>query len=181
MLKANNLIRSWLQISLALFSQIFVTFGFVMQNSVDMNDDDDEYDKDSIATPPSGVIRLNVSKAGMEGLDLDRINKIINDTSRGSKFYEHKKKNQEQLRKKVADMQAQVAAFSAETLAKAEKQVGVVHKFYFFCWLDNDDYDDILVILGRRTRKTIGGQERFVTNYCTPGHGCVLCFGGNAR
>lgn len=104
-----------------------------MQNSVDMNDDDDEYDKDSIATPPSGVIRLNVSKAGMEGLDLDRINKIINDTSRGSKFYEHKKKNQEQLRKKVADMQAQVAAFSAETLAKAEKQVGVVHKFYFFC------------------------------------------------
>lgn len=84
---------------------------------------DDEDAPEEMGSPPDGVIQLNDGKAGMEGLDLEKINKIINDTSRGSKFYEHKKKRQDQLRQKLVDIRAQVASLSEDAIAKAEKQV----------------------------------------------------------
>jgi hypothetical protein len=40
------------------------------------------------------VLSVNVTKAGMEGLDADKINAIVAEASKGSKFYEAKSKNQ---------------------------------------------------------------------------------------
>lgn len=40
---------------------------------------------------------LNDTKAGMEGLDVDKINQIIEAASRGSKFYVHQQNQQEKL------------------------------------------------------------------------------------
>ena len=46
------------------------------------------------------VMKLNDHKAGMQGLDITRINQIIEEASKGSKFYLHKQKNQERIDKK---------------------------------------------------------------------------------
>ncbi len=40
------------------------------------------------------VLSLNTTKAGMEGLDKERINAIVTEASKGSKFYDAKSKNQ---------------------------------------------------------------------------------------
>ena len=40
------------------------------------------------------VLSLNATKAGMEGLDTNKINAIVAEASKGSKFYEAKSKNQ---------------------------------------------------------------------------------------
>ena len=40
------------------------------------------------------ILSLNMTKAGMEGLDKDKINAIVAEASKGSKFYEAKQKNQ---------------------------------------------------------------------------------------
>jgi len=40
------------------------------------------------------VLSLNTTKAGMEGLDREKIDAIVNEASKGSKFYESKAKNQ---------------------------------------------------------------------------------------
>jgi hypothetical protein len=47
-----------------------------------------------------GVMKLNDHKAGMDGLDVTRINQIIEEASKGSKFYLHKQKTQERIDKK---------------------------------------------------------------------------------
>jgi len=47
-----------------------------------------------------GVMKLNDHKAGMAGLDVTRINQIIEEASKGSKFYQHKQKTQERIDKK---------------------------------------------------------------------------------
>ena len=59
-------------------------------------------------------MRLNDHKAGMQGLDVDKINDIIEKASKGSKFYEHKKKSQERGDKKVAEMKAAMAKVTPE-------------------------------------------------------------------
>ena len=38
------------------------------------------------------LMTLNANKAGMEGLDTEKINQIIEEASKGSKFYQHKQK-----------------------------------------------------------------------------------------
>ncbi|KAK2715560.1 DNA polymerase kappa-like isoform X2 [Artemia franciscana] len=40
------------------------------------------------------TISINATKAGMEGIDKEKINKIIEEASKGSKFYLHKEKSQ---------------------------------------------------------------------------------------
>ena len=47
------------------------------------------------------VMELNDSKAGMEGLDKDKINAVIEEASRGSKFYAAKMRAQERISRKV--------------------------------------------------------------------------------
>ena len=43
------------------------------------------------------VMELNCGKAGMEGLDKERVNAVIEEASRGSKFYAAKIRAQERI------------------------------------------------------------------------------------
>ena len=43
------------------------------------------------------VMELNCGKAGMEGLDKERVNAVIEEASRGSKFYAAKMRAQERI------------------------------------------------------------------------------------
>ncbi|ROT71354.1 putative DNA polymerase kappa isoform X5 [Penaeus vannamei] len=48
-------------------------------------------------------LALNTHKAGMEGLDTEKINEIIKKASEGSRFYQHKQKCQQRLDAKIMD------------------------------------------------------------------------------
>ena len=47
-----------------------------------------------MSKPELKVLSVNTTKAGMGGLDTEKINSIIAEASKGSKFYEAKSKNQ---------------------------------------------------------------------------------------
>ncbi|XP_060082744.1 DNA polymerase kappa-like [Ylistrum balloti] len=46
---------------------------------------------------------LNDNKAGMEGLDKEKINQVILEASKGSKYFENEKKKEEQVNKKIEE------------------------------------------------------------------------------
>lgn len=71
-------------------------------------------------------MNLNVTKAGMEGLDVESINKIISEASQGSKFYEHKKKQQEKLDERITNIKQQLILINSEKFVKAEKEVSIL-------------------------------------------------------
>ncbi|XP_005722357.1 DNA polymerase kappa [Pundamilia nyererei] len=66
---------------------------------------------------------LNDNKAGMEGLDRDKINKIIMETSKGSKFYENELKRDQQVNQRITKMMLQKARITEQQLNKAQAQV----------------------------------------------------------
>lgn len=68
-------------------------------------------------------MKLNDHKAGMQGLDTNKINQIIEDASKGSKFYQHKQKNQERINVKIADMKAACDKLTAEQKKLARAKV----------------------------------------------------------
>ncbi|XP_047449087.1 DNA polymerase kappa [Mugil cephalus] len=66
---------------------------------------------------------LNDNKAGMEGLDRDKINKIIMEASKGSKFYENELKREQQVNQRIEKMMQQKAQITEQQLKKAQVQV----------------------------------------------------------
>ncbi|KAM9744423.1 DNA polymerase kappa [Menidia menidia] len=66
---------------------------------------------------------LNDNKAGMEGLDRDKINKIIMETSKGSRFYENELKREQQVNQRIEKMMLQKAQITDQQLKKAQAQV----------------------------------------------------------
>lgn len=68
-------------------------------------------------------IALNDNKAGMEGLDRDKINRIIMETSKGSRFYENELKKEQQVNQRIEKMMHQKARITEEQLLKAQAQV----------------------------------------------------------
>ena len=62
---------------------------------------------------------LNTAKAGMEGLDKEKINQIIHEASKGSRFYENEKKKEKQVQKRIEELQRKMASFSDEMKVKA--------------------------------------------------------------
>ncbi|KAF4112993.1 DNA polymerase kappa [Onychostoma macrolepis] len=68
-------------------------------------------------------IALNDNKAGMEGLDRDKINKIILETSKGSKFYENELKKEQQVNQRIEKMMEQKARTTKEQLKQAQAEV----------------------------------------------------------
>nr|XP_046206961.1 DNA polymerase kappa-like isoform X2 [Oncorhynchus gorbuscha] len=66
---------------------------------------------------------LNDNKAGMEGLDRDKINKIIMKSSKGSKFYENEMKKEQQVNQRIERMMLQKAHITEQQLSKAQTQV----------------------------------------------------------
>ncbi|KAJ8380386.1 hypothetical protein SKAU_G00011640 [Synaphobranchus kaupii] len=66
---------------------------------------------------------LNDNKAGMEGLDRDKINKIILQTSKGSRFYENELKKEQQVNQRIERIMQQKARITEQQLRKAQAQV----------------------------------------------------------
>ncbi|XP_070761056.1 DNA polymerase kappa [Enoplosus armatus] len=66
---------------------------------------------------------LNDNKAGMEGLDRDKINKIIMESSKGSRFYENELKREQQVNQRIEKMMHQKAQVTEQQLKKAQAQV----------------------------------------------------------
>ncbi|XP_068560066.1 DNA polymerase kappa isoform X2 [Cebidichthys violaceus] len=66
---------------------------------------------------------LNDNKAGMEGLDRDKINKIIMESSKGSRFYENEVKKEQQVNHRIEKMMLQKAQITEQQLKKAQAQV----------------------------------------------------------
>ncbi|KAK7173521.1 hypothetical protein R3I93_003367 [Phoxinus phoxinus] len=68
-------------------------------------------------------IALNDNKAGMEGLDRDKINKVILETSKGSKFYENELKKERQVNQRIEKMMEQKARITKEQMKQAQAEV----------------------------------------------------------
>ncbi|XP_054629341.1 DNA polymerase kappa [Dunckerocampus dactyliophorus] len=66
---------------------------------------------------------LNDNKAGMEGLDRDKINKIIMESSKGSKFYENELRREQQVNHRIDKMMLQKSQITEQQLKKAQTQV----------------------------------------------------------
>ncbi|XP_054905247.1 DNA polymerase kappa [Poeciliopsis prolifica] len=66
---------------------------------------------------------LNDNKAGMEGLDRDKINRIIMEASKGSRFYENERKKEQQVNQRIEKMMHQKAQITEQLLQKAQAQV----------------------------------------------------------
>lgn len=72
-------------------------------------------------SPPLSRIGLNSHKAGMEGLDKEKINKIIVEASKGSKYYQNELRKDKELNKKVTlmlDSLKKVTASQREAAAR---------------------------------------------------------------
>ncbi|XP_039660232.1 DNA polymerase kappa [Perca fluviatilis] len=66
---------------------------------------------------------INDNKAGMEGLDRDKINKIIMESSKGSRFYENELKREQQVNQRIEKMMLQKAQITEQQLKKAHVEV----------------------------------------------------------
>ena len=64
---------------------------------------------------------LNTAKAGMEGLDKEKINQIIHEASKGSRYYENEKKKEKQVQKRIEELQRKMASFTNEQKVKAKQ------------------------------------------------------------
>ncbi|ELT96692.1 hypothetical protein CAPTEDRAFT_210052 [Capitella teleta] len=65
---------------------------------------------------------LNDNKAGMGNLDKERINKVIYEMSKGSKYYENEQRKEEQVKAKIAAQHKQIQSFDAREIEKSELQ-----------------------------------------------------------
>ncbi|XP_064232128.1 DNA polymerase kappa isoform X2 [Aotus nancymaae] len=65
---------------------------------------------------------LNDNKAGMEGLDKEKINKIIMEATKGSKFYGNELKKEKQVNQRIENMMQQKAQITSQQLRKAQLQ-----------------------------------------------------------
>ncbi|NXI36530.1 POLK polymerase, partial [Galbula dea] len=66
---------------------------------------------------------LNDNKAGMQGLDKEKINKIIMKATKGSRFYENELKKDQQVNKRIEKMLRLKEKITSEQLLKAQLQV----------------------------------------------------------
>ncbi|NXL73346.1 POLK polymerase, partial [Leptocoma aspasia] len=66
---------------------------------------------------------LNDNKAGMQGLDKEKINKIIMEATKGSKFYENELKKDHQVNQRIEKMMQLKEKITTQQLLKAQLQV----------------------------------------------------------
>ncbi|XP_070541690.1 DNA polymerase kappa-like [Ptychodera flava] len=76
-------------------------------------------------------MELNTHKAGMEGLNREKINSIIYEASKGSKFYENEQKKEEQVNRRIEQMQTQMSKITElqkeRALMEVDKLVEELH------------------------------------------------------
>ncbi|XP_020854092.1 DNA polymerase kappa isoform X2 [Phascolarctos cinereus] len=65
---------------------------------------------------------LNDNKAGMDGLDKEKINKIIMEATKGSRFYENELKKEKQVNQRIENMMQQKSQITTQRLWKAQLQ-----------------------------------------------------------
>jgi len=84
------------------------------------------------STTGTGIMSLNANKAGMTGLDTQKINAIIESTSKGSKFYQAKQASQARIDQRIAGLLNQLADFSQEDISRArnycDQMVAAMHR-----------------------------------------------------
>ncbi|XP_041869041.1 DNA polymerase kappa isoform X3 [Corvus kubaryi] len=68
-------------------------------------------------------VGLNDNKAGMQGLDKEKINKIIMDATKGSRFYENELKKDQQVNQRIEKMMQLKEKVTTQQLLKAQLQV----------------------------------------------------------
>lgn len=66
---------------------------------------------------------LNDNKAGMQGLDKEKINKIIMEATKGSRFYENELKKDQQVNQRIEKMMQLKDKITSQQLLKAQLQV----------------------------------------------------------
>ncbi|XP_059155374.1 uncharacterized protein LOC131940665 isoform X2 [Physella acuta] len=71
---------------------------------------------------------LNDNKAGMEGLDKEKINQIIYEASKGSKFFENEQKKEEQLNQRIKEQQTAVINLSEASLLHGTEEADLLLK-----------------------------------------------------
>ncbi|TSM85916.1 DNA polymerase kappa [Bagarius yarrelli] len=79
----------------------------------------DSKEQDSILSS----VALNDNKAGMQGLDKNKINKIILETSKGSRFYENELKKERQVNQRIEKMMRYKAKVTEQQIQKAQAEV----------------------------------------------------------
>ncbi|CAH1254928.1 POLK [Branchiostoma lanceolatum] len=68
-------------------------------------------------------MELNTFKAGMEGLDKEKINKIIMEASKGSRFYENEMRKEKQMAQRISAMMDSLASITPQQKKEAQLQV----------------------------------------------------------
>ncbi|XP_019337975.1 DNA polymerase kappa isoform X2 [Alligator mississippiensis] len=68
-------------------------------------------------------VGLNDNKAGMQGLDKEKINKIIMEATKGSRFYENELKKDQQVNQRIEKMMQLKDKITSQQLLKAQLQV----------------------------------------------------------
>ncbi|XP_063678894.1 DNA polymerase kappa-like isoform X2 [Bolinopsis microptera] len=68
-------------------------------------------------------LTLNDGKAGMQGLDKERINRIIRETSKGSKFFQHAEKKEKELKNKVDKMLKERGELTEQMIKQSELEL----------------------------------------------------------
>ena len=80
-------------------------------------------DKAGMSNPTScGLMSLNCNKAGMVGLDKEKINQAIEAASKGSKFYAKKQADQARIDRQVESMRQALASLADTQLERARKE-----------------------------------------------------------
>ncbi|XP_061173929.1 DNA polymerase kappa-like [Saccostrea echinata] len=69
---------------------------------------------------------LNDNKAGMTGLDKEKINQIIFEASKGSKYFENEKKKEEQMAKRIEEQKQKMKDITQEQLETAEREADLL-------------------------------------------------------
>ena len=81
-------------------------------------------------SPPMSRIGLNAHKAGMEGLDKEKINQIILEASKGSKFYENEVRKEHQVTRRIQSMLRELHQISeaqkATALSAADRELDML-------------------------------------------------------
>ena len=77
---------------------------------------------------PVQRMALNDHKAGMKGLDKEKINQIIFETSKGSKFYENEKKKEQRVAERIKAMKEQMQTFTDIDFKKAKREARLFAK-----------------------------------------------------
>ena len=72
-------------------------------------------------SPPLSRIGLNYNKAGMEGLDKERINQVIIQASKGSMYYKNEQRKDQEISRRVSHMLGVLRGLSADRKVAAMK------------------------------------------------------------